>query len=70
MKAIKNVVELRNDLLSVYTDLRSGKLGTDEAKQAANVSGKILSTAKVQLEYNKMVQSKERIPFLEPGNNA
>ncbi len=34
-------------------------------KQAANVAGKILSSVKTQIEYNKMVQSKERIPFME-----
>ncbi len=62
---MKNVVELREDLMKVYTELRSGDLGTNEAKQAANVAGKIISTAKIQMEYNKMVQSKDRIPFLE-----
>ena len=60
-----NVKDLRDDLVKVYQDLRAGKLGTNEAKQAANVSGKILSTAKAQMEYNKMVQSKSRIKFLE-----
>ncbi len=62
---MKNVVELRDDLLKVYTQMRSGKLGIDEAKQAANVAGKIMSTAKAQMEYKKMIQSKERIPFME-----
>ena len=62
---MKNIVDLRDDLMKVYQQLRSGKLGTDEAKQSANVAGKIISTAKTQMEYNKMVQSKDRIPFLE-----
>ena len=62
---MKNIVELRNDLLKVYTEMRGGNLGLDEAKQASNVAGKIMSSAKVQMEYNKMVQSKSRIPFLE-----
>ena len=61
----KNVVELRNELLNVFDELRSGDLGTSEAKQAANVAGKIISSAKIQMEYNKMVQSKSRIPFLD-----
>jgi len=62
---MKNIVELREDLLKVYTDLRAGDVGLNEAKQAANVAGKIMSTAKVQMEYNKMIQSKKRIAFLE-----
>ena len=41
-----NVVDLRNDLINVYEKLRNGEIGMDEAKQAANVSGKIMSTAK------------------------
>lgn len=56
---------MRNDLAEVYTGVRCGKLGNDEAKTASNVAGKIIATAKTQMEYNKMVQSKERIPFLE-----
>ena len=61
----KNVENLRNDLLKVYDGLRKGKIGLDEAKQAANVSGKIIGSVKIQIQYNKMVQSKERIPFME-----
>jgi acyl CoA:acetate/3-ketoacid CoA transferase beta subunit len=62
---INNVVDLRDDLLQVYTQMRNGMLGIDEARQAANVAGKIMSTAKTQIEYNKMTHSKERIPFLD-----
>ena len=65
---MKNVEDLRLDLLKVYTDLRSGKLGLSEAKQAANVAGKVMSLAKVQMEYNRMIHSKKRIEFLE-GNS-
>ena len=62
---MKNVLDLRNDLLTVYDGLKTGKLGINEVKQSANVAGKILATAKVQMEYNKMVQSKKRIKFLD-----
>ena len=60
-----NVLELRNDLIDVYSQMRSGSMGLDEAKQAANVAGKILGTAKVQMEYNKMCQTKKKINFLD-----
>jgi len=62
---VSNVVGLRDDLLLVYNDMRNGNLGLDEAKQAANVSGKIMASAKSEMEYNKMIQSKNRIPFFE-----
>ena len=62
---VSNVVGLRDDLLLVYNAMRNGGLGLDEAKQAANVSGKILASAKAEMEYNKMIQSKNRISFFE-----
>lgn len=60
-----NVLELRNDLICLYQDLRAGKIGMDEAKHSANVSGKIMSTAAKQMEYNKMIQAKRKIAFLD-----
>lgn len=61
-----NVTELRNDLIKVYNQLRSSEIGIQEAKELANVSGKILSSAKTQMEYNKMTGNKNNtIKFLE-----
>jgi hypothetical protein len=63
-----NVTELRDDLIQVYNDLREGKIGIQEAKERANVSGKIISSAKTQMEYNKMTgNNKSEIAFLN-GN--
>jgi len=61
-----NVTELRNDLIKVYNQLRENEIGLQEAKELANVSGKILSSAKTQMEYNKMTGNKNNtIKFLE-----
>lgn len=70
-KKVENIEDLRNDLLRIYTDLRSGKIGLREAKEQANVSGKIISSAKLQLEYNNFTKSASRIEFLEikPSEN-
>jgi hypothetical protein len=59
-----NVTELRNDLIKVYNQLRSQEIGQTEAKELSNVSGKIISSAKTQMEYNKMTGSKSAIKFL------
>jgi len=59
-----NVKELRDDLIKTYQQLRNGSIGLNEAKQLSNVAGKIMGTAKTQLEYNKYAQSKEKIEFL------
>lgn len=54
------VVDLRDDLLEVYNGLRNKTVGAYEAKQAANVSGKIMATAKAQMEYNKRIGSSDK----------
>jgi len=63
-KKITNIENLRNELCTVYEQLRTGDIGLSEAKQAANVAGKIISSVKTEMEYNKMIQSKDTIPFM------
>jgi hypothetical protein len=65
MKSIKNVTDLRDDMLTVYQDLRDGKIGLREAKTRASVCGQVISSAKLQLEYNAYTKSDAKIPFLE-----
>jgi hypothetical protein len=62
-----NITELRNQLVDVFNKLREKEIGVSEAKELANVSGKIISSAKTQLEYNRYCGSKNSIKFLE-GN--
>lgn len=57
--------ELRNDLMKVYNELRNGDINKGTAKEIANVAGKILSSAKTQLDYNKWVKNESRIDFFE-----
>jgi len=45
--------------------LKSGEIGLSEAKELANVAGKVFSSAKLQLEYNRYAQSKKTIEFLD-----
>jgi hypothetical protein len=65
VKKINNITELRNDLLDVYACLRDGAIGLREAKERSNAAGKILSSAKLQLEYNAYTKSDAKIKFLE-----
>lgn len=60
-----NIKELRDHLLEMYQKLRDGKIGIKEAKEQANIAGKIISSAKVQMEYNIYIQSKKKIKFLD-----
>ena len=62
---MKNIEELRSELISVFDKLKIGKLKTKDAKELINCSGKILLSTKVQLDYNKFMEIKKRIDFLE-----
>ena len=62
-----NVTDLRNQLVDTFERLKAKEIGVNEAKELANVSGKIVSSAKTQLEYNKYCGTKGKIRFLE-GN--
>lgn len=64
MKQSTNAVELRDTLLQVHNELLNGERGISEVKVSGNIAGKIIATIKIQLEYNKMVQSKKEILFM------
>ena len=59
------VKELRNELISVFNNLKKGEIKQSDAKEFANVAGKIISTAKLEIEYNKIMGTKSKIDFLE-----
>jgi hypothetical protein len=62
---LETVKDLRNDLINIYSALREGKLELKEAKEFANVSGKIMNSAKLQLDYNIHTKSQGKIKFLD-----
>lgn len=62
--ATNNITALRNELLDVFDKLRSGHMKPPMAKEINNTAGKIIGSAKVQLEYCKLAQIKPVIPFL------
>jgi hypothetical protein len=65
---MENVKQLRDELILTYENLKAGKMGIREAKEYANVCGKIMSSAKLELMYNVYVKSGNKIPFLEVSN--
>jgi hypothetical protein len=64
---MENITQLRDDLLKQYESIVDGSVDLKTAKEIANTAGKIISSAKVQLEYNNYVGEKTKIAFLE-GN--
>ena len=62
---MKNVTQLRDELAEVFDDLRVGAIKPKEAGELANVAGKMINSAKIQLEYHALRKSTPDIPFLE-----
>jgi|TARA_R100001015_G_C4602848_1_gene157824 hypothetical protein len=61
---MKNVVELRAELSKVFKDLSNGTVQSKDAMQQANLAGKMINSAKVQLEYHALRKDTPNIRFL------
>ncbi len=55
--------ELRNFLFRELERVSSGEITPAAANASANVSGKVLSSIKLELEYNKMAGLNPKIDF-------
>jgi len=61
---MKDVVELRKYLSEVFDELRSGSISANEASELANIAGKMIKSAKVQMEYHALRKDEPKIKFL------
>lgn len=63
---MKNVTELRNDLIDVYEKTKSGALDFRVARALASEGLVIIKSAALELQYNQFTkQSDKKIKFLE-----
>ena len=60
-----NVTGLRDDLLTVYTNLRNKEIANEDAREISNLAGKVISSVKIQLQAAELSKSKPSIPFLD-----
>jgi hypothetical protein len=65
VKQVKTITDLRNNLAEVFVSLRSGKTELDEAEVLANVAGKMINSARTQIEYSIARNEKPYVPFLK-----
>ena len=65
---MKNVKELRNSLVENYEQMTATEMPLATGKQLANTAGKILSSLKIEMEYNVILGIKKPIEFLEYDN--
>jgi len=63
-KKILTAGALRNDLLEAYSQLRAGELDDSIAKELANIAGKAIKTAQVQVAYYALRKDAPTIDFL------
>ena len=64
---IENVVDMRNELLVVFVELREGTIELPIAQELNNTAGKVLNTIKVELAKAALCGEKPKIKFL--GDN-
>lgn len=62
---MNNVKDLRTELVSVFKDLRDGKLDTAKGKALVATSNAMLKSAQLELEHSKLIGKKKIIKFLE-----
>jgi hypothetical protein len=61
---MRNVVELREELSRVFMGLKEGAVQSKDASEMANLAGKMINSAKAQLEYHSLRKDKPSIKFL------
>jgi hypothetical protein len=62
---MKNANEVRQELSKVFENLKSGEIKAHEAAEFANIAGKMINSAKVQIEYFARMNNPQKIDFLE-----
>lgn len=62
---MKNAEELRDELAQTFAQLKAGEIKPSEAAELANLAGKMISSAKVQVEYYALRKEAPTIAFLQ-----
>ena len=65
---MKNAEELRAELSQTFAQLKAGEIKPGEAAELANLAGKMIGSAKVQVEYYALRKESPRIEWLESHN--
>lgn len=61
---MKNVNEMRENLSSLYSDLRKGSVDRKDVKELTNICGKMINSAMVQVKYYAERKEMPDITFL------
>ena len=61
---MKNIVDLRNELITIFDQLKATEISHADAKELNNSAGKIINSVKVELEYAGLCKVTPNITFL------
>jgi len=61
---MRNVRELRSELSAIFDQLKNGEIQAKDAAELANLAGKMINSAKVQVEYYSLRKETPNINFL------
>ena len=67
---MKTMNELRDQLSEIFAGLKAGTIQHKDAAEFANLAGKMINSAKVQVEYFTLRQEVPDIPFLDCGTKT
>jgi len=67
---MQNVNKLRDELVQVFHQLKAGEIKPGEASELANLAGKMIQSAKVQVDYYALRKESPDITFLEDDTAA
>lgn len=67
---MQNVNKLRDELVQVFHQLKAGEIKPGEAAELANLAGKMIQSAKVQVDYYALRKESPDITFLEDDTAA
>lgn len=70
MSKIRNIEELREELLDAYEKLSKDPRAVNQVGELANTAGKVIGTCKMQLEYAALRKEKPEIGFLDGKHSA
>ena len=62
--------ELRAELAAVFAQLKAGEIKPSEAAELANLAGKMIASAKVQVEYAALRKDTPTIEFLKDDSDV
>lgn len=62
---MKNTTELRDELSTLFADLKSGTVDVKVAAEMNNTAGKIINTLRAELDYAAQRKEEPNIDFLK-----